>query len=191
MRTRRRAVKAFAPAAVDLRDLRGMLATMSLEKRHDDSRVKAVREFVAEKWADFRARSRFVQAKAAMVAAYLLVVGLTLLLAPPDPEPWEVKLGRIPFGIAFKSFIEIKNVDAGSYDDLVMEVDGHFVDFDGAKKRGTWKKRIAELDKGQKIQLWPEDLRDMAGRAPANTLIVEEFRLLDDDNEVVLRYREQ
>lgn len=152
-------------------------------------KAAAARAWAQEKWSEFRAQSRFFQAKAAMVAAYVLVVVATVVLAPPAQAPWEVKVGRIPFGIAFKSFIEIKNLNAGSLDDLTMEVDGHFTDFDGTKKSGTWKKRIAALDEGTKIQLWPEDFRDLAGRSPANTLDVREFRLLEPDGDLVLRYR--
>jgi hypothetical protein len=151
-------------------------------------KAAAARDWAIQKWADFRAQSRFFQAKAAMVAAYVVVVVATVVLAPPSPVPWEVKIGRIPFGIAFKSFVEIKNVNAGSLDDLVLEVDGQFTDFDGAKKSGTWKKRIAELPEGTKIQVWPEDLRDLSGRSPANTLVVGELRLLEAEGDLVLRY---
>jgi hypothetical protein len=165
---------------------------MSQEQKHGAVDVKAkgalAKAWIAARWADFRAESRFYQAKAAMVAAYVAIVVLTFVLAPPSAVPWEVKVGKIPFGIAFKSFIELKDVNAGHHEDLLMEVTGAYSDFDGAQKRGTWKKKLASIDEGQKLQLWPEDFKDLNGRSPANTLVVEEMRLLDADGDLLLRF---
>ncbi len=165
---------------------------MAQEQKHggvdDKGKVALAKVWLAARWADFRAESRYYQAKAAMVSAYLLIVVLTFVLAPPSAVPWEVKIGKIPFGIAFKSFIEVKDVNAGHHEDLLMEVTGAYTDFDGAQKRGTWKKRLEAISEGEKLQLWPEDFKDMTGRSPANTLVIEEMRLLDKDGDVVLRH---
>ena len=144
------------------------------------------RDWAVDRWGAFRAESPYFQAKVGMVAAYLLVVALTVLLAPPSSAPWDAKQQRIDFGAAFKTVLEITNADNGELEDVVIEVNGTGLEFDGRKVPGQWSTRPMTLIEGLPTKILTEQLYDKNGLNPPYSLVIETVTVRDDDNEVLV-----
>lgn len=141
-----------------------------------------------ERWQAFRAESPYFQAKVGLVALYIVVVVATLLLAPPSPEPWRVEVKRIPFGLAFKTALELTNVSNGDLEDVVVEVRGKGIEFDGRQIPGVWRTKPMTLieDEEQPAKILTEQLADDKGVPPPYSLVVDTVTVYDDDNEALV-----
>ena len=69
------------------------------------------------RWADFRQESPYFQGKVGLAAIYVVIVVLTIFLAPPRGDKWACTEERIPFGLAFKTALIISNLRNGDLDD--------------------------------------------------------------------------
>ena len=140
-----------------------------------------------ERWQEFRAESPYFQAKVGMVALYVVVVLLTVLLAPPSAAPWKIEQKRIPFGLAFKTAIEITNVSNGDLEDAVVEVRGKGIEFDGREIPGTWRTKPLVIVEGLPTKIQTEQLLDDKGLSPPYSLVVDLVTVFDDDKDVLIR----
>lgn len=147
----------------------------------DDARV-----WLLDRWSRFRAESPYFQGKVGLVAAYVVVVVLTLVLAPPEAAPWICREERLSFGLAFKTAIEITNVDNGDIEDAVVEVKGVGIEYDGRKVPGTWRTKPLTLVEGLKTKVLTEQLFDARGVSPPYSLDVELVTIRDEDNAVIV-----
>jgi hypothetical protein len=143
--------------------------------------------FTRERWNAFRAESPYFQAKVGMVALYVVVVLLTVLIAPPSAEPWKIEQKRIPFGLAFKTAVEITNVSNGDIEDAVVEVNGKGIEFDGKEIPGTWRTKPLLLVEGLPTKIQTEQLFDARGLSPPYSLVVDVVTVFDDDKDVLIR----
>jgi hypothetical protein len=158
----------------------------SLQRRAGEARTWAL-----ERWSAFRAESPYFQAKVGLVAAYVVIVLLTVLLAPPKPEPWVCREERIPFGLSFKTAIEITNVTNGDLDDVTVEVRGNGIEFDGKKVPGVWQTKALDLVEGEKAKVLTEQLFDRNGANPPYSLDVETVTIFDDDKKPIVTLHPQ
>lgn len=140
-----------------------------------------------ERWRAFRAESPYFQAKVGMVALYVVVVLLTVILAPPSAAPWKIEQKRIPFGLAFKTAVEITNVSNGDLADAVVEVRGKGIEFDGREIPGTWRTKPLVILEGLPTKIQTEQLLDDKGLSPPYSLVVEVVTVYDDDKDVLIR----
>lgn len=154
--------------------------------RRASSLAADVKSRLLERWGQFRAESPYFQAKVGLVGAYVVVVALTLALAPPDADPWVCREERLSFGLAFKTAVEITNVDNGDLEDVVVEVKGTGIEYDGRRVPGTWRTKPLTLVEGLKTKLLTEQLFDARGVSPPYSLEVDLVTVLDDDNEAVV-----
>lgn len=152
-------------------------------------RARQTRALAVDRWGRFRAESPYFQAKVGLVALYLVVVAVTIALVPPDREPWSVKQERIPFGLAFKTAIEIANFDSGDLNDVVLEVRGMGIEFDGKQTPGTWRTKPMLLIEGLPTKILTEQLFDSKGLSPPYSLVVESVTVVDDDHDVLVVLR--
>jgi hypothetical protein len=143
--------------------------------------------FTRERWQAFRAESPYFQAKVGMVALYVVVVLATVLLAPPSAEPWKIEQKRIPFGLAFKTAVEVTNVSNGDLEDVVIEVKGRGIEFDGREIPGTWRTKPLLLLEALPTKVQTEQLFDGKGLSPPYSLVVDTVTVFDDDNDVLIR----
>ena len=139
-----------------------------------------------EKWQAFRAESPYFQAKVGLVALYAVIVVATLLLAPPSEAPWRAEQKRIPFGLAFKTALEITNVSNGEIEDAVIEVAGKGIEFDGRQIPGVWRTKPMLLVEGLPTQVLTEQLADKGGVPPPYSLVVDRVTIYDDDKDVLV-----
>jgi hypothetical protein len=151
-------------------------------------RVHEGREWLISQWQGFRSESQIFQLKAGIAAAYAVICIATILLVPPAGIAWTVDAKSIPWGISTKTYVEIQNIDGGDLEDVTVEVRGKFYDeFKKASVPGTWKtKKLKSFVEGNKLKLFPEDLRGAKNETPANTLVVEEVTIFEGED-VVLR----
>lgn len=143
--------------------------------------------FTRERWQAFRAESPYFQAKVGMVALYVVIVLLTILIAPPSAAPWKVEQKRIPFGLAFKTAVEITNVSNGEIEDAIIEVRGKGIEFDGRQTPGVWKTKPTLLVEGLPTKILTEQLFDSRGLSPPYSLVVDLVTIYDDDKDVLLQ----
>lgn len=115
------------------------------------------------RWRQFRTESPYFQAKVGLTALYIAVVVLTVIVAPPAVAPWVCREERIDFGLSFKTAIEITNVSNGELDDIVVEVHGKAVEYNGAKVPGQWSSKPVSLPEGERVRLLAERLTDAQG----------------------------
>jgi hypothetical protein len=144
--------------------------------------ARASQQWATERWTTFRASSPYFQAKVGLVAAYVVIVALTLLLAPPPPVAWRVRQDRLNFGLSFKTFVEIENGDNGDLEDVVVEVVGKAIEFDGKERPGRWRTKPMALPEGVPTRVFSEQLADERGVAPPYSLVVDSVRVLDGDD---------
>ncbi len=151
------------------------------------SNASKAKLFTRERWQAFRAESPYFQAKVGMVALYVVVVLATILLAPPSAEPWKIEQKRIPFGLAFKTAIEITNVSNGDIEDGTVEVTGKGIEFDGREIPGTWRTKPMLILEGLPTKIQTEQLLDAKGLSPPYSLVVDSVTVFDDDKDVLIR----
>jgi hypothetical protein len=65
-------------------------------------------------WWDFREESPYFQAKAGLVAGWIVISALTLWWVPPSPPLFRVDVSSHAFGLSDRVTIGIDNVDAGA-----------------------------------------------------------------------------
>ena len=142
-------------------------------------KAKDARAWGLERWLAFRAESPFFQAKVALVAAYVVIVVLTLLIAPPRGGKWTAQQDRLPFGLAFKTALIVTNLRNGDLDDVVVEVSGKGIEFDGKQVPGVWHTKPLSMPEQLKTQILPEQLYDDRGINPPYSLVIDSARVLD------------
>lgn len=146
-------------------------------------RAETARAWLEARWADFRAESLYFQARVGVLAAYAVVVVLTVLIAPPSKVPWRCVEDRITFGLSFKTIVEVTNVDNGELEDVLFEVKGTGVEYDGKRISGTWRTKPLTLEEGKKYTLLTEQLFDERGISPPFSLELQEVTVLEEDGE--------
>jgi hypothetical protein len=151
------------------------------------SNASKAKLFTRERWQAFRAESPYFQAKVGLVALYVVVVLFTVLLAPPSAEPWKIEQKRIPFGLAFKTAVEIWNVSNGDIEEAVIEVRGKGIEFDGKEIPGVWRTKPLVLleDEERPTKIQTEQLFDAKGLSPPYSLVVELVTVFDEDDVLV------
>jgi hypothetical protein len=141
-------------------------------------------EYVVDGWETFRSKSFYFQARAALVAAWVVVSLTTIVLVPPSVAPFVVERRDVSFGLANRTELLVVNEDGGDLD-AVVEVTGQETDFDGRKlPPGTWATKPFSLDEGTHKTITTPELFDRAGKNPGYQLDVTEVRLLDDGDVV-------
>jgi hypothetical protein len=141
-------------------------------------------EFVVDGWETFRSKSFYFQARAALVAAWVVVSLATVVLVPPTVAPFVVERRDVSFGLANRTEILIVNQDGGDLD-AVVEVTGQETDFDGKKRPpGTWATKPFPLDEGAQKTITTPELFGSDNKSPGYQLDVTEVRLLDDGDVV-------
>ena len=132
----------------------------------------------------FRATSRYFQGKVALVALYLVIVVFTVALTPPPSKPWHVTQELIPFGLAFRTAIDIASLDEGDLD-VVLDVRGRGIDPDGSEVTGTWPSKPMRLIEGKHKKVLTEQLFDPHGHSPPYSLLVDTVTVLDDELDIL------
>ncbi|MFZ9889079.1 MAG: hypothetical protein ACO3JL_16400, partial [Myxococcota bacterium] len=135
-----------------------------------------------EMWVDFRRNTVYLQLKVGLVAAYVVVVLLTVLLAPPSPTTFRANTGSLAWGVGKRTYLELENHDEGDIENAVVEVHGTVVSFDGTQKQGPWTVALPQLDEGEKIRFWPEQMRAADATPAGNNLQIDRIRILDADD---------
>lgn len=154
----------------------------------DDESVQArMKAAVVARWEDLRERSVFYQARLAIIVLYALVVLLTVIIAPPRVDDVEFKWGKVAFGASYKSYIEITNNDLGNIRDVVVEISGSGLEFDGKRKNQVWATTVRTLSEGKTTRLEHTAFKDAKERkypAPAD-IDVTYVTLKDADGDVI------
>ena len=158
---------------------------MALDPQAMAKRASEGRDWLAGKWRSFRSESSVFQLRAGLVVAYVAICVATVALVPPKKIAWTAETKQIPWGVSFKTALEINNLHGGDHN-AVVEVRGKYTEFDNTVRTGTWRTKKIKMPEGKKVRVFPEDLRDAEKRSPANTLIVDELTVLDE-NEVILK----
>jgi hypothetical protein len=153
----------------------------ALKRRLADARV-----WLLDRWADFRAESPYFQAKVGLVAGYLVIVVLTLVLAPPSGPSWSIQEERLSFGLSFKTAVQITNFDNGTLKNVVVEVRGVGIEYDGRQVPGVWRTKPLTLKEGVRTAVLTEHLFDERGVSPPMSLNVHLVTIYDDDNDKIL-----
>lgn len=155
-------------------------------------RAKALAErgrvIAREAWIDFRRNSLYFQAKAGLVVAYIGIVLATLILAPPSPPTFGAVTGSVPWGVGKRTFIDLDNYDVGNLKDVIVEVHGTVIEFDGKESRGPWRMRLARLSEGDTVRVWPEKLLSDNNRPAGDNLDVSRVRIYpaDDPSDILV-----
>ncbi len=137
-------------------------------------------EWARDRWGAFRKESPYFQARVWLILGYVAIVAATLWLAPPEGEHWRVKAERLGFGLAFKTAIVVTNVDNGDLDQVVVEVRGEGVEFDGRKVPGVWRTKPLQLPEEAEVTILTEQLFDAKGVPPPYALSVTSVSVIDD-----------
>ena len=152
-------------------------------------RARQARVWAVDRWGAFRAESPYFQGKVGLVALYLVIVALTIVLVPPAGEPWAIRQERISFGLAFKTALEVSNNDSGDLEDVVLEVRGKGIEFDGKEIPGTWRTKPMLLIEGLPTKILTEQLFDAQGLSPPYSLVVDTVTVIDEDKDVLVVLR--
>jgi hypothetical protein len=147
--------------------------------------VETSKRFAKDRLQDFLAETPYFQAKVALVAAYVVIVLLTILIAPPADESIIITQRRINFGLSFKAAVEVHNLDEGDLEGVIVEAFGRAVEFDGKEKRGAWRTKRMDIFEGDKRVVLTEQLFDNEGVPAAYSLIPERVRIIDDDGDLL------
>lgn len=139
----------------------------------------AAKAFALRQMEEFKGRGPFFQAKAAVIAVYVVIVLLTLALAPPGTAAWSVAQTRLSFGLSFKTAVVVSNLDNGDLEDVVVVVTGKGIEFDGKERPGTWRTKTMTLPEGLPTKIVSEQLFDERGQNPPYALVVSRVSVLD------------
>lgn len=149
--------------------------------------VARARVLAREAWTDFRRNSVYFQIKAGLVAAYVVVVLATLVLAPPAPPAFKLAVGHVPWGVGQRTYLDFDNLELGGLKDVVIEVHGRVIEFDGKESRGPWRMTLPRLSEGDTVRIWPEKLLSDQHRPAGDNLEIARVRVYPkDDPEDVL-----
>lgn len=157
-----------------------------------DSKVQVLvaraRVLAREAWTDFRSNSVYFQLKAGLVAAYVAIVLATLVLAPPSPPTFALSVGHVPWGVGQRTYLDFDNLDLGTLKDVVVEVQGRVIEFDGKESRGPWKMALPRLSEGDTVRIWPEKLMSAQHRPAGDNLEIARVRVYaaDDPSDVIV-----
>jgi hypothetical protein len=143
---------------------------------------------VQSRWQAFRQESPYFQLKVVLGLAYAVVVVLTVILAPPRGEKWAVAQERINFGLSYRTTLKITNMRNGDLDDVVLELRGNGIEFDGKKVPGTWHTKPIAMPEGKELLVNTEQLFDARGENPPYALDVDDARVLDKKKRVVIDF---
>jgi hypothetical protein len=128
---------------------------------------------------EIKGRGPFFQAKLGVITGYVLVVLLTLALAPPGKPDWEVRQTRLSFGLSFKTALELTNADNGDLEDVIVFVSGKGIEFDGRQTPGTWRTKPMALPEGLATRIVAEQLFDDKGQHPPYSIVITSVKVLD------------
>ena len=148
--------------------------------------AKKGRDWAEGRWAEFRAESPYFQAKVGLGVAYAVIVVLTILLAPPRGITWQSSQERIPFGLAFKTAVLLKNLRAGDLDDVTIEIKGEGIEFDGRKVPGAWHTRPMNLPEGREAKILTENLYDDQNVNPPYSLVVDSLKVVSKKKKTIV-----
>lgn len=150
--------------------------------------VARAKVLAREAWTDFRSNSVYFQLKAGLVAAYVAIVLATLVLAPPSPPAFALSVGHVPWGVAQRTYLDFDNLDLGTLKDVVVEVHGRVIEFDGKESRGPWKTALPRLSEGDTVRIWPEKLLSAQHRPAGDNLEIARVRVYraDDASDVIV-----
>jgi len=130
-----------------------------------------IREAALDFFDDFKRQTKYFKARVGVIAGYVLLVALTLIIAPPAGEsnPLDVRIEAtsIPWGVGNKTIIELVNESGSDYEGLTVVVDGMDVN-DDTKKRtpGSWSYSRRRLREGEQLQLEAKHFTDEQGLGP-------------------------
>lgn len=139
--------------------------------------VVRARVLAREAWTDFRQNSVYFQIKAALVAAYIVIVLATLVLAPPPPPSFRLTAGHVPWGVAQRTYLDFDNLSLGTLRDVVLEVHGRVIEFDGRESRGPWRMTLPRVTQGESVRVWPEKLFSEQHRPAGDNLEISRVRV--------------
>lgn len=156
----------------------------------DDESFKArFKEAIVSRWEDLRERSVFYQARLGIIVLYAVVVLMTVIIAPPRVDDVEFRWGKVAFGASYKSYVEITNNDLGNIRDVVVEVSGSGLEFDGKRKNQVWATTVRTLAEGKATRLEHNVFKDAKERkypAPAD-IDVTYVTLKNEDGDVIAK----
>lgn len=135
-----------------------------------------------EMWVDFRRNTIYLQLKVGLAVAYALVAVLTLVLAPPAALSFRASTGSLAWGVGKRTYLELENRDEGSLENAIVEVHGSMVSFDGTQKQGTWTVALPQLDEGEKVRFWPEQMRAPDATPAGDNLQIDRIRIVDAED---------
>lgn len=135
-----------------------------------------------EMWVEFRRDSVFRQVKVLLCVVYAAVALLTLLLAPPAGVTFRASSGSLTWGMGKRTYLELENYDEGSLENAIVEVFGSTTSFDGTQKHGAWTVALPQLDEGDKVRFWPDQMRAADATAPGNDLQIDRIRIIDAED---------
>ena len=156
------------------------MAAADLVKENADK----AKTFVLEKWRDFREESPYLQAKFALVGAWIVVAVVTIAMVKPAIIPFVVEQQTYSFGLATRTSLNILNVDGGDLDEAVVEITGTLTDFDGRRTSGVWRTKQVIIAEGPKSTFGMDQFSNDKGEVPNAQVQIDNVRILDDGDEV-------
>lgn len=133
-------------------------------------------------WVDFRRNTIYLQLKVGLGAVYAVVVLLTLVLAPPAAVTFRASTGSLAWGMGKRTYLELENRDEGTLENVIVEVQGAMVTYDGTQKQGTWTVELPQLAEGEKVRFWPEQMRAPDASPVGDNLQIDRIRIVDAED---------
>ncbi len=143
------------------------------------------KEFVVDKWAEFRAQSGFFQLKVALVGFNVLALVLTYLVFWPPARDFRVQVKQAEVIFSTKVVVEVTNLQDDTVRDLQVRIAGVET---GDDQVDTWTYKVRELPPQKTERIEQKLFVNKAGRVPPTKLDVLEVKLLlDGDVQMVHR----
>jgi hypothetical protein len=120
---------------------------------------------------EFKRQTTYFKARVGVVAGFIVLVGLTLVIAPApsiaNPLSAKVVVTAIPWGESLKTIIEVTNESGDEYKPLVVIVEGSQTDIKtGQQRSGRWKYTKNRLREGDTAQIEAKHLTDENNEGP-------------------------
>jgi len=140
-------------------------------KRWSLQMLRDTREALLDFLDEFKRSTIYFKARVGVVAGFLLLIALTLIIAPApsiaNPIKAKVVVTAIPWGESLKTIVEVTNESGDEYKPVVVIVEGTETDIKTGKQRsGKWKYSKNRLRENDTLQLESKHLTDDKNEGP-------------------------